>query len=226
MYPETTVHLDGKMNEITVNLPRNEKIAGGWIEVEDDAQVLAPLPYTREGKLCFYGSSITEGGCCSRPGNAYTAVVARWLDSDYVNYGFSGHAMGEDAMADIIAKRDFSCFIYDYDHNAPSTEHLLNTHEPFFQKIRAAHPDMPVFMLSRPDYDNAPELSKRNREVIRKTYANAIENGDKNVYFLDGESFFGTLGRDMCTVDGCHPNDLGFYRMAEAVYGAILKVMG
>ncbi len=226
MYPETTVHLDGKMNEITVNLPRNEKIAGGWIEVEDDAQVLAPLPYTREGKLCFYGSSITEGGCCSRPGNAYTAVVARWLDSDYVNYGFSGHAMGEDAMADIIAKRDFSCFIYDYDHNAPSTEHLLNTHEPFFQKIRAAHPDMPVFMLSRPDYDNAPELSKRNREVIRKTYANAIERGDKNVYFLDGESFFGTLGRDMCTVDGCHPNDLGFYRMAEAVYGAILKVMG
>ena len=85
---------------------------------------------------------------------------------------------------------------------------------------------MPVFMLSRPDYDNAPELSKRNREVIRKTYANAIERGDKNVYFLDGESFFGTLGRDMCTVDGCHPNDLGFYRMAEAVYGAILKVMG
>ncbi|MBE5790800.1 MAG: hypothetical protein E7322_01415 [Clostridiales bacterium] len=226
MYPETTVHLDGKMNEITINLPRNEKIAGGWIEVEDSAEVLAPLPYTMPGKLCFYGSSITEGGCCSRPGNAYTAVVARWLDSDYVNYGFSGHAMGEDAMADIIAKRDFSAFIYDYDHNAPSTEHLLNTHEPFFRKVRATHPDMPIFILSRPDYDNAPELSKRNREVIRKTYANASENGDKNVYFLDGESFFGTLGRDMCTVDGCHPNDLGFYRMAEAVYGAMLKVMG
>ena len=226
MYPETTVHLDGKMNEITINLPRNEKIAGGWIEVEDSADVLAPLPYTMPGKLCFYGSSITEGGCCSRPGNAYTAVVARWLDSDYVNYGFSGHAMGEDAMADIIAKRDFSAFIYDYDHNAPSTEHLLNTHEPFFRKVRATHPDMPIFILSRPDYDNAPELSKRNREVIRQTYANAIEDGDKNVYFLDGESFFGTLGRDMCTVDGCHPNDLGFYRMAEAVYGAILKAMG
>lgn len=225
MYPEVTVRLDGSMNQVTINLPRNEKIAGGWIEVEDDAVVLAPVPYSMPGKLCFYGSSITEGGCCSRPGNAYTAVVSRWLDTDYVNYGFSGHAMGEEAMSDIIAKRDFSAFIYDYDHNAPNTGHLEKTHEPFFQKIRYAHPDMPILILSRPDFDNAPDLSRNNREVIRKTYSNAVVAGDKNVYFLDGESFFGVLGRDMCTVDGCHPNDLGFYRMAEAVYGVLLKIM-
>ncbi len=68
--PENTFTLDGSVQQVTINLPRNEKIAGIWISIDDDAQLLSPLPYSRSGKLCFYGSSITEGGCCSRPGNA------------------------------------------------------------------------------------------------------------------------------------------------------------
>lgn len=225
-FPEVTVQLDGRMNEITVNLPRNERIGGGWISVDDDAEVLSPLPYSMKGKICFYGSSITEGGCCSRPGNAYTAAVARWFDTDYVNYGFSGMARGEDAMADIIAKRDFSAFIMDYDHNAPDAEHLEKTHERFFRRVREAKPDMPILMMSRPDFENNAPDSVKRRDVILRTYTNAIAQGDKNVYFIDGETLFGTFGRDMCTVDGCHPNDLGFFRMAEAVYGKLLKVFG
>lgn len=223
--PERTFSLDGSMQQVTVNLPRNEKLARIWITVEDGAQVLAPLPYSRPGRLCFYGSSITEGGCCSRPGNAYTAVVARWLDMDYVNYGFSGNARGEDAMADIICRRDFAALVYDYDHNAPDAAHLEKTHERFFRKVREAHPDMPVIIMTKPDFDSDPVGNSARREIIRRTYSNAFAAGDKNVYFLDGEQFFGTFGRDMCTVDGCHPNDLGFLRMAESVYGALLKAL-
>ena len=40
---------------------------------------------------------------------------------------------------------------------------------------------------------------------------------DKNVYFVDGKKMFGKEDRDMCTVDGSHPNDLGFLRMADMV---------
>lgn len=224
--PELSFTLDGSLTQITVNLPRNEQISGIWISIDDDAQLLPPLPYSRPGKLCFYGSSITEGGCCSRPGNAYTAVVARWLDTDYVNFGFSGNARGEDEMADIICRRDFSAFIYDYDHNAPDAAHLGKTHERFFRRIRAAHPDMPIVIMTKPDFDSDPAANSARREVIRRTYTNAVAAGDKNVYFLDGEQFFGLLGRDMCTVDGCHPNDLGFFRMAEAVYGVLVKALG
>ena len=223
--PELSFRLDGSVQQVTINLPRNETIGGVWISIDDDARLLAPLPYSREGKLCFYGSSITEGGCCSRPGNAYTAVVARWLDIDYVNYGFSGNAKGEDAMADIICRRDFSAFIYDYDHNAPDAAHLEKTHERFFRRVRGAHPDMPIIIMTKPDFDSDPAGNTARREVIRRTYTNAIAAGDKNVYFLDGERFFGTLGREMCTVDGCHPNDLGFYRMAEQVYGALARAL-
>ena len=82
---------------------------------------------------------------------------------------------------------------------------------------------MPVIIMTKPDFDSNPEDSTVRREVIRRTYTNALAAGDKNVYFLDGEQFFGNFARDMCTVDGCHPNDLGFLRMAESVYAMLLK---
>ena len=55
------------------------------------------------------------------------------------------------------------------------------------------------------------------REIIRRTWQNAVGAGDRNVYFIDGETLFGRKMHDACTVDGCHPNDLGFYRMYKHV---------
>ena len=66
---------------------------------------------------------------------------------------------------------------------------------------------------------------KKRREVVLKTYNNAIASGDKNVYFIDGESFFGDKDRHLCTADGIHPNDLGFYRMAECVEPVIKAIL-
>jgi len=220
MNPTSEFWLDGTMQQVTINLPRNEIMSDFTISIEDDAVILPPLPFTRKGKLCFYGSSITEGGCASRPGNAYIATVARWLDMDYVNFGFSGSARGEDTMADIICKRDFAAIVYDYDHNAPDPKHLEKTHEPFFKKIRAAHPDIPIVFMSKPDY---PQFDgEKRRSIVMNTYRNALEAGDKNIAFIDGSQLFGTFGREMCTVDGLHPTDLGFFRMAEKVYGALI----
>ena len=214
-----------EFRDVTLNLPRNERIAGVTIGLPDDAELLVPTPYSSKERICFYGSSITEGGCASRPGNAYTAMVSRWLDCDYVNYGFSGMAKGELPMADIIAKRDFSIFVYDYDHNAPNAEHLAATHEPFFRRIRELRPDLPVIMMSKPDFDGDPVGNAKRRDVIYQTYVNARASGDTNVYFIDGESFFGTVGRDSCTIDNCHPNDLGFQRMAEQVWRVLTKIV-
>ena len=61
--------------------------------------------------------------------------------------------------------------------------------------------------------------------MIRSTYENAVKSGDKNVYFVDGETLFGKNDRDACTVDGCHPNDLGFMRMAENIYPTLKKAL-
>lgn len=212
------------MEDITIFLPRNEVVASVEISLDDDARLEAPTPYAIRTPIVFYGSSITEGGCASRATNAYTALLAKWLDADYLNLGFSGAAKGEPVLAEYIAGLEMSAFIYDYDHNAPSPEHLQATHEPFFQIIRKAQPTLPILMLTKPDFDAHPADAAARRDIVRQTYQHAVEAGDGHVAFIDGETFFGPKDRIDCTIEGCHPNDLGFMRMAQTIY-PVLKSM-
>ncbi len=185
-----------------------------------------PPPRRRLGRICFYGSSITQGGCASRPGNAYTTMVCRALDAEQVNLGFSGSARGEPPMAERIASiRGLSAFVLDYDYNAPTPEHLAATHEPFFRTVRAAHPDLPVLVLSAPSvWPDSPDATRRRRDIVRATVRRARARGDRLVAFLDGARLFGRANRDDCTVDRVHPNDLGFRRMADAVLAALRRL--
>lgn len=221
------VALSGTMNDVTVYLPRNEQIENVSITVEDDAAVLPPTPYTYEKPVVFYGSSITEGGCCENVANAYVTLVSRRLNTDFLNLGFSGSARGELAVADFINTLDMSVLVYDYDHNAPTAEHLQKTHRPFFERIREKHPTLPVIMMTRPAgafYLENPDTAKR-REIIRATFDAARAKGDENVYFLDGGEFFPIEERENCLVDGTHPNDLGFKYMADALTPVLKKVL-
>lgn len=217
------VKKSARMEDITIFLPRNEVITDIIIGLEDDAYLEPPTPYRYSLPILYYGSSITEGGCCSKPANAYNAFISRWLDTDYYNFGFSGSARGELAMADYVNTIPKSILVMDYDHNSPSAEHLQQTHEPFFKRIREHDSKLPVVLLTRPnfDYGDAPI----RREIIRKTYQNAVEKNDKNVYFIDGEMLFGTDNRDACTADTIHPNDLGMYRMAKCICPVIQKIL-
>ena len=215
---------DESMN-VTIDMPRNSSVKMIEIGVDDGASLLPPIPYSYEGKICYYGSSITEGGCVTHPGNAYTSILSRWLDIDHVNYGFSGSARGELAMADLIGKRDFRVIVIDYDHNAPDTEFLRNTHEPFFKRIREWHPETPIVIMSRPSFDSNIEESVEHREVIRQTYLNAGAAGDKNIYFIDGEMVFGELGRECCRVDEVHPSDVGHFKIAEYLYPFMKRLL-
>ena len=186
----------------------------------------APPPPHRLGRIVFYGSSITQGGCASRPGNAYTTMVCRALDAGQVNLGFSGSARGEPEMARLIASLEgVAAFVLDYDHNAPTPGHLAATHEPFFRIVREARPDWPILVLSRPNvwFDDTAEIAERRR-IVRATVRHARARGDRRVAFLDGARLFGRENRDDCSVDRIHPNDLGFRRMADAVLAALRRL--
>jgi len=222
---ERTYRKSADMEDILIWLPRNEVLENVEITFPDDARVEAPTPY-KYGPAVFYGSSITEGGCCTNVAHGYNALLSRWLDMDYYNFGFSGSAIGTPEVADYINTiPDMKLFVYDYDHNAPTAEHLRKTHEPFFKKIREAHPDMPIIMMTRPGFEYTPDADERI-EIVRTTYENALKNGDKNVYFICGKDFFDEKDRTLCLVDCTHPNDLGFYRMAETVYPVMKKALG
>lgn len=211
--------------DIRINLPLYNGVSEVSIGIGDNSLIGKPSPYKTEQPMLFYGSSITQGGCASRPGNAYPALLSRWLSASHINLGFSGSARGEKIMAEYIASLDLSVFIMDYDHNAPNAEHLKATHENFFKIIREKNPVLPVVFVSKPDFDaNVGESSVR-RGIIRETYERTLAAGDGNVYFIDGETLFGTRDRLSATVDTCHPNDIGFMSMAETIYPVLKKIL-
>lgn len=217
--------LDGKMHEHTVYLPLFTPLYDLMIGLDDDAQVKPPRPYAVQKPIVFYGSSITNGASATHAGNAYVSIVCRRLDASFLNLGFSGSARGEESIARYIAGLDMSLFVMDYDHNAPDAAHLEATHERFFRIVREAQPDLPIALISKPDFDIDPEGNAARRAVIRRTYEHALAAGDARVRFIDGETLFGTTERRDCLVDGTHPNDLGFRRMADAITPVLRELL-
>jgi len=79
--------LERKIREWKIYLPLYNGVQHLAIGLDPDSQVEAPSPFKQEKPILFYGSSITQGGCASRPGNACTAIVARRLDSPLYQLG-------------------------------------------------------------------------------------------------------------------------------------------
>ncbi len=206
---------DRKTRSFMIHFPLYSAIDSLKIGLASDASLLPAEDYAVEKPIVFYGSSITNGACASRPGMAYTAQVGRALNANHYNLGFGGSAKGEQAMAEYIASLDMSVFVLDYDHNANNPDHLLETHAPFYKTVRAKNPDLPILMITAPKVKRDAAWQRRY-EIIKKTYEDAVAAGDENVYFLDGAAPLRELGLDYF-VDGTHPSDLGFYRMAGAV---------
>lgn len=214
-----------EMHGYTLNFPLYSEVKEVFIVLDENAAVQAPREYAVKKPIVYYGSSITQGGCASRPGNAYQSIISRRLDCDFINLGFSGSARGEDAIADYISGIDMSAFVLDYDHNAPSPEHLNATHERMYKRIREKNPDLPIICVSMPTPMSGLQYERR-REIIASTVADARANGDENVYFINGCECADLLGGGDCiSVDGCHPNDLGFFSLAKIIGDALEKAL-
>lgn len=221
---QDVLKLDKGVKEVQINLPLYGGIEKLEVGFPTKARVGAPTPRTN-GAIAFYGSSITQGGCVSRPANSYCNIICRALDADCVSYGFSGSAMGELSVAEHIASRDLACFVMDYDYNSPSVESLEETHEPFFKHIRSVQPDLPVVFVTHPYYGKPDENDLKRFAIVRKTYENAVAAGDDNVYFVDSSAFFSNEMRDLYAVDYLHPNDLGQFSMAKVIFPAVKKAI-
>lgn len=211
------------LREITINFPLYSDVAELYIGLDKNAKILSPTPYTRQKPIVYYGSSITQGGCASRPGMSYQSIISRRFDTDYINLGFSGNAKGETEMAEYIKNLDMSVFVYDYDHNAPDVDHLKKTHKPMFDMIRNANPNLPIIIVSRPERHNAHIAEMFG--VIKETYDIAKQNGDKNVYLINGADLM-LPAENEGTVDGIHPTDFGFSLMAKGIGDVIGEIFG
>ena len=209
------------LKTININFPLYNPVDDLFIGIKEGSVLLPAPDYRIEKPIVYYGSSITQGGCASRPGMAYEALVTRHFDINHINLGFAGAARGEDAIVEYIAGLDMGIFVLDYDHNAPTREHLSATHEKMFKRIREAHPTLPVVMMSRPKFKKT-ESEVARAEIIKRTYDNARLSGDENVYFIDGSEL---CPDNDTTVDDCHPNDYGFKCMADRLIRELERII-
>ncbi len=222
---EAVLELPVGMKDITLYFPMYNQVNDVYVGLQEQAVLAEGSGYTYEKPIFFYGSSITQGCCVSRTGNIYSSVLGRLLDANTWNFGISGGAKGQLPTAEFIGQQDLSAFVYDYDHNAPNAEFLEATHDAFFQVVRAGNPTLPVVFVTKPDSGD-PEREKR-KAIIRATYEKAKAAGDEQVYFVDGENFFAgeEAAEDVCTSDGCHPNDFGYYKMAKGLEPVLREIL-
>ena len=214
----------GEMRQYQLDFPLYSPVKELEIGAEPGAVFAPGLPYRKGLPFVAYGSSITQGACASRPGLYHLAIVSRRLNLDYRNLGYSGSCKGEPAVAAYFASVPASAYLLEYDHNSTPDE-LIANHERVARTVREKNPDAPIVIASRPDY-NGSEDNKKRRERVLNTVLTLQKEGDKNVYFLDGAALFGTFEREECTQEGTHPNDLGFYRYAEALTPLMRKIYG
>jgi lysophospholipase L1-like esterase len=220
---------NNELRKYILNLPLYMGATNISIEVDDDATV-NPISFSNQGRIVLYGTSIAQGGCVSRPGLLYSNILSRWLDCEFLNYGFSGSAFAEEEVASIIASRDNQkLLIIDIEANAGIDERLEKNLEKFIEVYKLVHPKTPIILVSRnlfamDLYDEARIKLRIYYKKFLKDLVNKYQSIGEEVYFLDGSKFFKGNFTEY-TVDGVHPNDLGSMEIAKSYYKEIKKIL-
>ena len=216
------------MRDITIYLALYSPVRVLEIGLDPDAAVESAAPFAVPAPVVFYGTSITQGGCASRSGMSYQAILGRLLNIDHVNLGFSGNGRGEEVVARAVADIHASAFVLDFAQNNRDVDSLAEVYDPFIGILRELHPDTPIVAIT-PIYSAGEAAGGRRNEemraLIRKVVSRRIAAGDLHLQLVEGTDLLGPARGDGL-VDGTHPNDLGFQWMAEGLAARLRKVLG
>lgn len=211
--------------EFMLYLPLYNGLTKLELGIPDGAKIEGS-PIRRTRPVVFYGTSITHGGCASRPGMAYPAIIGRKLDVPTINLGFSGNGKCEREVADLLAELDPSVYVIDPLPNM--TEDIVDDNIRYLLKaLRTAHPNTPVILVENViyQYEFIHEGPRNPKNVIlEKIYKDSVKDWAGKLYYVKNTKLLGSDGE--ATVDGVHPTDLGFVRMADVIAPVIQKAMG
>lgn len=206
-------------SEYVLYLPLYVGIKRLEIGIPRDASISKLKPLSLSTGVVFYGTSITQGGCASRPGMAATTITGRRLNVPVINLGFSGSGRMEIEMAELLAELNPGVYVLDCLWNM-SPEMVSERMEPFILKLRESRSTTPILLVEDSNFENQPTLKG---DIVRNIYAELKKRGDKNLYFLSNRNM---LGQDRdATVDRVHLNDLGNFRQAEAFSRCLQKII-
>jgi lysophospholipase L1-like esterase len=184
-----------------------------------------PITPRTERPIVFYGTSIMQGACASRPGMAFTSILGRRLDVPTINLGFSGNGWMEPELGDLLAELNAAVYVLDCLPNMKPAQ-VRERVEPFVRKLRAARPKTPILLVEGRIFPNAVVIPDRrvahdeSHAALRSIYERMEKDGVAGLYYLKSDDLIGQDGEG--TVDGSHPTDLGMVRYADA-YEPVLR---
>ncbi len=207
--------------EYLLYLPLYNGVSSVELGIGKDATLeRAPeYPAARAKPIVFYGTSITQGGCASRPGMVHTAILGRRLGCPVINLGFSGNGRMEPELAELLAEIDAAVYVLDCLPNMNAAM-VAERVDPFVRTLLRAQPKTPVVLVEDRSYANATLLSgpresnRANREALKKVHDRLIADKAGGVHYIKGDALLGDDSE--ATVDSSHPTDLGFARQADA----------
>lgn len=221
--------LSSQLREFALYFPAYNGVTSLEIGVADNASIKTAPPRTRNIKpVVFYGTSILQGGVAGRPGMAYPSIIGRKLDVPIINLGFSGEGKCEHEFSDILAELDPSLYVIDCLPNlvgqpAVVTErvtYLLNT-------LKTKRPNTPVVLVEdvvrQNIYDRVAGTQTAVSAALEQVYNTAKPAWGNKLYYVRGANLLGSDG--LATVDGLHPTDMGFIRMADGIAPTVQQAL-
>ena len=170
--------------------------------------------------IVWYGTSITQGGCASRPGMAPSNILSRRLNRDIINLGFSGNGTMEPEMARLLAELDPAIYMLANQENLKS-DAVFERVTAFVSILVAAHPQTPIVLIENVRYSHAFLNPVENGDILQKrselqrAFQALQMDGAKNLHYVYGDALYGSDGE--AAVDGVHATDVGFLRQADAL---------
>ena len=212
--------------ECLLYLPLYNGIKSIEISAPSDARLErpSPRPESQRRPVVFYGTSITQGGCVSRPGMACPAILGRMLDRPMINLGFSGSGTMEPPVGDVLAELDPAVYVVDclWNTGGASQEVYDRKVSGLVKSIRKAHPLTPIVFVGQTMIQ--PEAHPTDWTLKQeKAVRNLMKQGDKNLILVPGKHLIGDDGEG--TVDTVHQNDIGMLRQAECLLPVLRKLL-
>ena len=217
--------------DILLNFPLYGAVDKVLIGVNEEAEVSAPQKTFRdERKIVFYGGSIEQGACASRPGMCETNILSRWLNREVYNLGFNTSGKAEAEVAQTIAQiENVAAFVISTEGNCPDGAWMEEKLGVFVDILRRKHPDAQILIMPFPE--SPTELvnpAKRHKrleklEAQKRIVSGRRQAGDQRILLFSQDeckerSFEGIPVWHEFFSDGLHKTDLGYYAVAKGLF--------
>ena len=206
-----------EMREFKMFLPLYDGLVNIEVGIDSNSVIKKPLKNNLK-PIIFYGTSITQGGCASRPGMAHTNIISRKLNIDCINFGLSGNGMMEQPINNLISEFNPLFYVIECLPNM-NAEQVKNRTIPLVKTLQKKRPETPIifvenFLRESSALDEKEEaLTNEKNAALKNEYTKMIEGGFKNIFYISSENATGDDHEG--TVDGIHFTDLGFIRYAD-----------